>query len=103
MPTKKPSLHIVVDQDIADLYKRAAKAQNRSVSSLIGEIIVEVAPHIETITKVLESAQGLPKETLNRIAAEFGEGTEQIQQSYLTASSHLDLILESVKNSSSGA
>lgn len=76
MPTKKPSLHVVVDQDIAELYKRAAKAQNRSVSSLLGELLVEIAPTIETLTETLELAQGLPKETLLKIAADMSEGEE---------------------------
>ena len=89
MPTKKPSLHVVVDQDIAELYKRAAKAQNRSVSSLLGELLVEVAPMIETLTETLELAQGLPKETLLKIASEMSEGEEYFKQRRAEVDAHI--------------
>lgn len=90
MPTKKPSLHVVVDQDIAELYKRAAKAQKRSVSSLLGELLAEIAPTMETLTETLELAQGLPKETLLKIAADMSEGEEYFRARRDEVNAHIN-------------
>lgn len=79
MPTKKPSIHVVVEPEIAALYKRAAKAQNRSVSSLVGELITEIAPTIKNITESLEAAQTLPKEALMKMASDFAEAEKYFE------------------------
>lgn len=97
MPTKKPSIHAVVDQSVADLYKRAARAQNRSVSSLVSELLSEVAPMIETLTETLELAHGLPKETLLKIASDMSEGEEFFKQRRAEVDAHISDALRRAK------
>lgn len=99
MPTKKPSLHIVVDEDIAQLYKRCARLQNRSVSNLIGELLVEIAPTIGTLTETLEMAHGLPKETLLKIASDMAQGEEYFHAMNREASQYLEGVIARAKAS----
>lgn len=57
MPTKKPRLSLTMDEHVYETFTRLAKAQNRSVSAVVGDVLGSAEAPLRRVALFLEGLE----------------------------------------------
>lgn len=82
MATKKPRLTITLNDDTYSIIKAFADVQNRSMSSVINEVLTEVSPSIARVASMLFRAQSLNDSMMRSIADDLEEASFSLRSHF---------------------
>jgi hypothetical protein len=98
MPTVKPRITITL---VYHLFRDFADAQNRSMSSVIGEMLKEVSPPISRTLSLLTAAKKAPKEVLQEMVHNFDSAADEVRSMLGGVSEiQLELLLQELQRKS---
>lgn len=101
MSTTKPRITITLDPEVYQLFRDFSAAQNRSMSSVISEMLKEVSPPIARALSLLNVAKKAPKQVLQEMVVNFDSAADEVRHMLGGVSEvQLDLLLQELQRKS---
>lgn len=69
MPTKKPRVMIVMEEDSYNTFMRFKSLTGKSLSSVLSDVVNEVAPTFAKLCETLEAASKMPDQAKEKVLA----------------------------------